>query len=111
MHLDINLVVLCGFLAVDAEPIYLDGGVRTIRFLVTVRTTSPTQRIDVIPVVLWDPPEALWRDPGERDDPVWVVGSVQRRFAEETDGGRSRIQVVAEQVLVGDLGEREPVAL
>jgi single-stranded DNA-binding protein len=68
--------------------------------LVTVRTESPTRRVDVIPVTLWDPPEELLNGnlkPGRR---VWVAGSVQRRFwsGDQDEGRRSRLEVVAEQI-------------
>ncbi len=33
---------------------------------------------------------------------VWVVGSAQRRFVDGPDGTRSRIEVVADEVRVGD---------
>lgn len=105
------MVVLCGILAVGAERVSLDGGLRGVRYLVVVRTTAPSRRIDVIPAVLWDPPHSLWRDPGDRDDPVWVVGALQRRLADMPEEGVSRLEVVAEQVVIRDLGERRPVTL
>lgn len=105
------MVVLCGILAVEAERLRPHGGIRSIRYLVVVRTTVPQRRIDVIPVALHNPPPALWRDPGDRDDPIWVVGAVQRLLADSPDGNPGRLEVVAEQVVVGDLGERRPVAV
>jgi single-stranded DNA-binding protein len=111
MHLDMNLVVLCGHLAADPETRQFDGGSRLVRYLVTVRVDHPRRRVDVVPVAYWDPPDDIWDDPGSRDIRVWVVGAVQRRFWEAPDGRRSRIEVVAEQVYLYDLGDREPVAL
>ena len=111
MPLDINMVVLCGILAIEAERVRLDGGLRCIHYLVVVRTEAPSRRVDVIPAVLRDPPHNLWQDPGERDDPVWLVGALQRRLADMPDEGVSRLEVVAEQVVIRDLGERWPVTL
>jgi single-stranded DNA-binding protein len=89
MHLDMNLVVLCGHLAADPETRQLDGGSRLVRYLVTVRVDHPRRRVDVVPVAYWDPPDDIWDDPGSRDIRVWVVGAVQRRFWEAPDGRRS----------------------
>lgn len=111
MYLDMNLVVLCGHLAANPEKRQFDGGSRLVRYLVTVRVDRPRRRIDVVPVTYWDPPECIWEDPGSRDVRVWVAGAVQRRFWEGADGRRSRIEVVAEQVYLYELGDREPVAL
>ena len=77
-----------------------DSGARLIRFLVTVRSDLPRKRVDVIPVVQWDPPDALWEEPAERGSRIWVCGAVQRRFWESDTGRRSRIEVVAEQVIL-----------
>jgi hypothetical protein len=38
-----------------------------------------------------------------------VCGSVQRRFWESTDGRRSRVEVVAEQVNVKNVTDLEPI--
>jgi single-strand DNA-binding protein len=84
--MDLNLVVLCGRLAAPAEVRTFESGSRLARYLVTVRSEEP-RRVDVLPVTLWDPPDA-----------VWVAGSVQRRFWSGAEGRRSRLEVVAEQV-------------
>lgn len=111
MTVDINLVVLCGRLAAAPELREFESGSRLIRYLVAIKTDRPKRRVDVLPVTLWDPPDGLWADPGESETRFWAVGAVQRRFWEGPDGRRSRIEVVAEQVLTGDLGEREPFTL
>ena len=107
--MDLNLMVLCGQLATNAEERVFDSGTRLIRYLVTVRPDHPKRRVDVIPVTLWDPPEDLVNQPGEKGDRIWVCGSVQRRFWESPDGRTSRIEVVAEQVNFEEIDELEPV--
>jgi single-stranded DNA-binding protein len=107
--MDLNLIVLCGRLAVDGELRVFDSGARLIRYLVTVRVDYPRRRTDVIPVTLWDPPDDLVDHPGEKRDRIWVCGSVQRRYWESPDGRRSRIEVVAEQVNFKDVEDLEPV--
>ena len=107
--MDLNLVVLCGRLAVDGELRVFDSGARLIRYLVTTRVDFPRRRVDVVPVTLWDPPEDLVDAPGLKGERIWVCGSVQRRYWESPDGRRSRVEVVAEQAKVRDLDELEPV--
>ena len=109
--MDLNLIVLCGRLAVDGEVRVFDSGARLIRYLVTTRVDYPRRRVDVVPVTLWDPDDHFVDDPGEKGERIWVCGSVQRRYWESPDGRRSRIEVVAEQVKIGDLDELEPAAL
>jgi single-stranded DNA-binding protein len=108
--MDLNLIVLCGRLAVDGELRTFDSGARLLRYLVTVRVDHPRRRVDVIPVTLWDPPQDLVDTPGEKGLRVWVCGSVQRRYWESPEGRRSRVEVVAEQVNFKDVDELEPVA-
>ena len=96
--MDLNLVVVSGRLAAPPEIRQFESGARLARYLVTVRSEEPARRVDVLPVTLWDPgDELLDADPapGER---VWVAGSVQRRFWSATEGRRSRLELVADQV-------------
>lgn len=109
--MDLNLIVLCGRLAVDPEFRVFDSGTRLIRYLVTVRAEASRKRVDVVPVTLWDPPDDLADEPGEKGDRVWICGSVQRRFWESPDGRRSRVEVVAEQVTLKEADELAPVAV
>lgn len=109
--MDLNLIVLCGRLAVDAEVRVFDSGAKLIRYLVTTRVDHPRRRVDVVPVILWDPPDDLMDQPGVKGERVWVCGSVQRRYWESPDGRRSRIEVVAEQVNFKDVEDLEPVAV
>jgi single-stranded DNA-binding protein len=96
--MDLNLVVLCGQLATDAEVRVFDSGTRLIRYLVVLRVGHPRKRTDVIPVTLWKPGDELAAEPGVKGDRVWVCGAVQRRYWESPDGRRSRVEVIAEQV-------------
>lgn len=95
--MDLNLVVLCGRLAAPAEVREFEGGSRLARYLVTVRSEEP-RRVDVVPVTVWDPPESLLEAAPNPGRPVWVAGSVQRRFWSGAEGRRSRLEVVADQV-------------
>ena len=95
--MDLNLVVLCGRLAAPAEIRTFESGSRLARYLVTVRSEEP-RRVDVVPVTLWDPPDALIEAEPSPGHAVWVAGSVQRRFWSGAEGRRSRLEVVADQV-------------
>ncbi len=109
--MDLNLIVLCGRLAVDAEVRAFDSGAMLVRYLVTTRTDHPRRRVDVIPVTLWDPSDEIIRQPGMKGERVWVCGAIQRRFWESPDGRRSRVEIVAEQVVLRDLDDLEPAVL
>lgn len=107
--MDLNLVVICGRLATPGEVREFESGTRLLRLLITTRTESPTRRVDVVPVTLWDPDQGLAEQVSESGVQVWVVGAAQRRYWESADGRRSRIEVVANQVTVhesetGELG-------
>lgn len=109
--MDLNLVVLCGRLAIEPELKEFDSGSRLVRLLVTVRSDEPRRRVDVVPVTLWDPPEELLEEMPEKGRRIWVCGSVQRRFWESPDGRRSRLEVVAEQVHLKNVEDLEPIAV
>lgn len=96
--MDINLAVLAGRLAAPAEYRTFESGAAYLRLLVTVRSSEPRARVDVVPVTLWDPPAALVDEcqaPGRR---VWVAGTVQRRFWSAGEGRRSRLELIARHV-------------
>lgn len=107
--LDLNLVVLCGHLSTDPELRVLDSGGRLIRYLILVRVDYPRKRTDVLPVILWEPPAELWDQPGIKHDRIWVCGTMQKRYWDDAESRPSGLEVVAEQVVVGDLDELEPV--
>lgn len=97
-HNDFNMVVLCGKLALEPEYRAFDSGGRLIRYLIATRSSEPLRRTDVVPVVQWDPPDDLWMRDLQRNDRVFAVGTVQRRFWTAPDGRESRIEIVASQV-------------
>jgi single-strand DNA-binding protein len=103
--MDLNLIVVSGRLAAPPEIRQFESGARLARYLVTVRSEEPARRVDVLPVTMWDPSDELLDAepaPGTR---VWVAGSVQRRFWSGSDGRRSRIELVADQVCLRDEAE------
>lgn len=100
--MDINLVVLAGRLAVDAEHRVFDSGAHLLRLLVTVRSDEPRRRVDVVPVTLWDPTTDLTEGSLQAGTRIWVTGTVQRRFWESPEGRRSRLEIVAHQVRCAD---------
>ncbi len=94
---NLNVLVLEGRLAIEPEVKTFDSGTRMARYLVTVRSEQPRRRVDVLPVVKWDPTDDdLAFNKGQR---VYIVGSVQRRFWDEDEGRRSRIELVAEKII------------
>jgi single-stranded DNA-binding protein len=92
---DRNIVVLSGALAAPTELRRFSSGSAMLRLLLTVRTFQPRRRIDVVPVVLWDPDEALLQPPLVPGDRLWVSAAVQRRFWSAPDGKQSRVEIVA----------------
>ncbi len=100
--MDLNLVVLCGRLASPGELREFESGTRLLRLLISLRTEEPTRRVDVVPVTLWNPEEDLVEAVKERGIRVWAVGAVQRRFWEDSDGRRNRIEIVAHQMTVDE---------
>lgn len=101
--MDLNVVVLNGQLSAPIELNRYPSGSQSVRLLVTVRTEVPVRRIDVLPVVWWDPPIDLDLDTplGTR---VWVAAVVRRRFWAAEDGRRSRLELVASEVQFDDAG-------
>jgi single-stranded DNA-binding protein len=96
--MDLNIVVIAGTLSAPPEIRTFESGAKLARYLVTVRSTEPRKRVDVIPVVQWDPPDDGPADQLDRGDRVWVVATVQRRFWTATDGRRSRLEVIAHHI-------------
>ena len=95
--MDLNLVVIAGRLAAEPELRTFDSGATLLRLLVVVRSEEPRQRIDVIPVVLWNPEpdnELITGNP-IRGRSVYVAGAVQRRFWSAGSGRESRVEIVA----------------
>ena len=96
--MDLNLIVIAGRLAAEPELTTFSSGARLLRLLVTVRSQEPRRRIDVLPVVMWDPPDDGHLGELTRGMGVWVAGSVQRRFWSAEAGRTSRVEIVAHEV-------------
>ena len=96
---DLNIIVIAGRLAAEPEVTTFASGTSLLRCLITVRSQEPRRRIDVIPVVLWDPDNSdVDVDELERGAGVWVAGSVQRRFWSAEAGRTSQVEVVAHDI-------------
>lgn len=102
--MDLNLIVLAGRLAAEPEIRTFESGATLMRLLVTVRSEEPRRRLDVIPVVQWNPDPDDLRDSPMRGRAVWVAGAVQRRFWSAGAGRTSRIEIVAHEVAIRDEG-------
>ena len=98
--MDLNMVTLEGRLAAAPEYRVLDSGSRMARLLVAVRSAEPHSRLDVLPVVWWEPEDEFVSAPAEVGRRVRIGGSVQRRYWESADGRRSKIEVVATRVVL-----------
>lgn len=98
--MDLNLIVIAGRIAAEPEVITFASGAKLLRLLVTVRSEEPRRRIDVLPVVLWDPDDDVLPQEPCRGMPVWVAGSVQRRFWSSGEGRASRVEIVAHDVRI-----------
>lgn len=98
--MDLNLVVLCGRVATEPELRVFESGASLVRILLTIRTEHHRARIDLIPVVVWDPPEVLTDGSVATGDRIWVSGMLRRRFwtDADSDNKRSRIEVIGQQI-------------
>ena len=96
--MDLNLVVLCGRLAVEPELKSFGSGARLLRLLVTIRSDWPRRRVDVVPVTLWDPPDELVDELPVKGQRIWVCGSAQRRFWEAFERCLSGLSGTASRV-------------
>lgn len=105
--MDLNLVVLCGRLAAPAEHRHFESGASHLRLLLAVRSDQPHRRVDLIPVILWNPPGHLTDGSLETGARVWISGALHRRLWERKSGRRSGIEVVAMGVTLEEVaGER-----
>ena len=76
--MDVNVVVLTGRLS--APPQISRNDTTVVRLLIAAKSDAPTKRLDLLPVVWWNPKlDELGRIPpvGSR---VTVTGSIQRRY-------------------------------
>jgi len=98
--MDLNLIVVAGRIAAEPEMLTFASGSRLLRLLVTVKSREPRRRIDVLPVVMWEPNDDVLPDGPCRGHTVWVAGSVQRRFWSSDTGRTSRVEIVAHDVKI-----------
>ena len=94
---DFNVVVLAGRAAASPELRDHEDGRSSARCLVTVRSERPRRRLDVVPVIWWEPDrrtlEAMRPGVG-----LWVAGRVERRLRQGGRGGGIRLEIVAHDV-------------
>lgn len=99
--MDINLTLLNGRLAtppmIETAP---DGATRA-RMLVLVRT-SRRRRIDVVPVIMTDPPSELTDSSLGAGKRIYVAGSLIRRCAADPFFTMGRLEVSAESISLDD---------
>ena len=98
--MDLNLVVIAGRIAAEPDIQTFESGTTLMRLLVTVRSEEPRRRLDVIPVVQWNPDTHAIPDEPVRGRRVWVVGALQRRFWSADDGRLSKVEIVAHEIAV-----------
>ena len=103
--MDLNLIVIAGRVAAQPELRTFESGSALMRLLITVRSSAPRRRVDVIPVSVWEPDEELLGGAISVGTGLWIAGAVQRRFWSATDGRRSRLEVVAHEVSIRSADE------
>ena len=109
--MDLNVCVIAGRLAAEPEIKTFGSGATLVKILVTVRSEEPRRRIDVLPVVMWEPTDeqmAVIEDL-ERGGGVWVAGSTQRRFWSAEAGRTSRVEIVAHEIQKQPVRNKEDV--
>ncbi len=94
--MDLNILVLSGRLVTKPDVRVFEGGSTLARYLLAARVGHPRRRVDVVPVVQWNPPE--WVAELDRGDALWIAAGVQRRFWSDDNERRGRIEVVAHHV-------------
>ncbi len=105
MSMDMNIVVLFGKLAAAPELRTFESGSSHVRALVTVRTAAPRRRVDVVPVILWDPVADHPLLSATARTNVFAVCTVQRRFWTATAGRQSKLEIVARHIEVEEASE------
>jgi hypothetical protein len=103
----VNLVVLRGTASAPAEHRTLESGatLATLSVRVPGPPTDGQEHATSVPVAVWDPP--AWLDDVDVDDPLVVVGRLQRRFFRTPAGTGARVEVVAS--LIGRGSDRRRV--
>ncbi len=103
--MDLNLTVLAGRVTAEPSLTHFESGRVMVKALVTVRSEGERRRIDVIPVVWWDPSDEfvalMDAERPLRGRGIWIAGQVQRRFWSDTpDNRRSVTEVVAHEMRI-----------
>lgn len=101
--MDINTAVIAGRLATPPERTdLLDTGSTVYRLLVTTRSEHPKRRTDVLPITIWNPDDTTRQalDNAPAGTAVSAQGSIQRRFYEGASGRRSRLEIVADSLII-----------
>ena len=100
----VNLVVLRGSASGPPDARTLPSGQRLLTL--SVRVPGPDAHHTSVPVAVRDAP--AWLSDVDVDDPLVVVGRLQRRFFQAAGATASRVEVVA--ALVGRGGDRRRLA-
>ena len=91
-----NELRLSGTLVADCENRVYGAKCNVGRYILRVTQYSPAFRVDVIPVILFNPPEDVI---GLREgDMVDVLGEVHARPESDDEGRYTRLVVVANQI-------------
>lgn len=98
--MDLNLVLIKGRPVVEPEVVTFPDGVCFMRMMLAIRVDHPRPRLDVLPVIWWQPSEATIADPPRKGLSLWVIGAVQRRFLDMSGPLRSDVEIVAQHVVV-----------
>ena len=106
--MDMNVVVLFGKLAAPSELRSFESGSSLVRSLVAVRTDAPRRRVDVVPVILWDPDTNHPLLSATVGSQVFAICTIQRRFFTVGETRQSRLEVVARHVEVREVSELVP---
>jgi hypothetical protein len=100
----VNLAVLRGLASAPPVRRRLRSGAELTTF--SVRVPGPGEDATSVPVAVWEPP--AWLSEIDTDDPLVVVGRLQRRFFQTAGGPGVRVEVVA--TLVGRGRDRRRLA-
>lgn len=99
--MDINLAILSGRLAVPPL-VEADESGASVAHLLVVTRPEHRRRVDVVPVVMADPPRALLDKQIRSGSRLHIVGSFVRRCPADPMVGYGRLEVEAAAISVRD---------
>ncbi|HEX9891856.1 MAG TPA: single-stranded DNA-binding protein [Actinomycetota bacterium] len=99
----VNVVVLAGTLSADPELVEMPSGDTVARIRVSIPEAG--RRVLPLPVAAWDRPARKGCEKLSKGDQVMVRGHLTRRFFRGQGGGRSVMEVVAQEVRKLENGE------